>query len=144
MTRRAWPKAAEPVHRSVFVPDFIIHLRLMLGLPPTEPAPGEGAATRGFTLPTVADALDLGAWLAWALAGLPLFVCKPLPSMEETVATARRVVLGLAVERTGGNVTHAAKLLQVSRLTVRHYLRWVARSGMPPSRDPTATTTAVD
>jgi len=71
-------------------------LRATLGLVPDEPAPGELAASIRRSLPAQVEALDLGAWLAWCLAGLPLFG-GAFPELREIRSEATRVTMALAM-----------------------------------------------
>jgi len=123
MSRRE-PEYPQPERRDVSVGALLVCLRSALGLSPHETAPGELAASRGRTLlPPTVRGVDAGAWIAWAVVGLSLFAKEPLPSMGETLAEARRVLLALALERTGSNITIIGKALQMSRRAVREHLQ---------------------
>lgn len=123
MSRSRWPKGRAPIRRDVIVSAMATALRSTLGLPAHDIAPGEHAASQGRQPPALAHDVDLGAWIAWALAGLPLFSRAPMPTMDEALIVARRVLLALAMERTGGNVTLTGAALQMSRRAVRERLK---------------------
>lgn len=117
------PTGAQPVRGDVVVPAAALALRSAVGLRPHDIAPGEHAGALGEPQAALVVGVDLGAWIAWALAGLPLFSREPVPTMARTVAVARRVVLGVTMERVGGNMTHAAAALGMSRRGVRERLK---------------------
>ncbi len=123
MTRRYWPQGQLPTHRDLKLAPVLRVLRELLGVPVHAAAPGEAAAHRGRGLPTVVEAVDSGAWIAWSLVGIQLFSGDGLPSIHTTTDEARRVLLALAMERTGGNITHIAAALGTSRRAVRGGLK---------------------
>ncbi len=123
MSWSRWPKGPEAVRRDVIVSAMAMTLRSALDLSPYDMAPGERAAWRGRSLVAMARNVDLGAWIAWALAGLPLFTHEPIPTMREVLHEARRVALALAMDRTGGNVTSTGAVLDMSRRNVRERLK---------------------
>ncbi|MCA9707830.1 MAG: hypothetical protein KDK70_18405, partial [Myxococcales bacterium] len=95
----------------------------MLGLDPEGPAPGERAASAGRRLPLIVAGLDAGAWIAWCLAGLPLFV-DGLPSLRQVKAEAGRVLVALAMLRAKGNLSQASTFIGSSRKVLRDNLRY--------------------
>ncbi len=111
-------------------------LRVALGLPPERPTLGEQAASRALTLPSVFLRVDAGALIAWCLAGVALFA-EGFPTMKRLRAESGRVVLALAMLRTTGNISAAARVLHCSRKVLRDNLQ---RVGLYPwdeqARDP--------
>jgi len=99
-------------------------LRATLGLAHDEPAPGELAAWIRRSLPAQVEALDSGAWLAWCLAGLPLFG-GAFPALREIRNEGTRVTIALAMLREHGNLSAAARLIGSSRKVLRDNLRVV-------------------
>lgn len=97
-------------------------LRAMLGLDPEEPTPGERAASLGEPLPLIVAGLDVGAWLAWCLAGLPLFEGE-LPTLRRTKLIAARILTALAMLRTKGCISEASTLTRTTRKVFRDNLR---------------------
>lgn len=108
--------------RDVSPSDVAGTLRSLLGLAPDEPAPGELAASIGRTLPAKVERLDVGAWIAWCLTGLPLFSGR-FPKLLRVRAAADRVVMALAMTDSAGVLTKASVVLRVSRQTLRDHLR---------------------
>jgi len=82
---------------------------------------GEQAASLGRALPPMSDAFDSAGWIGWCLAGLAVFEHGP-PTSRIAVREAIRIVVVLAMLRTAGNVTHAARQLGTSRRTLRERL----------------------
>lgn len=100
------------------------NLRAMLGLASDEPVLEERVASLACPLPTVVRELDAGAWIAWCLAGLPLFAGR-LPTLRRVKLSAGRVVVALAMLRTRGNLSRASAMLRTSRKVLRDNLRLV-------------------
>lgn len=103
-------------------------LRGMLGLPPEQPAPGEAAASYRRPLPPLVRSLDAGGWIGWCLAGLLVFG-EGSPRLTRIRLEAKRVALALAIVRTRGGISGAARLLGTSRKVVRENL---VRLGLHP------------
>lgn len=97
-------------------------LRILLAHRATCPLPGEDAATMPHALPPTVT-VDPGAWIAWCLVGLRLFDGPHLPPYRVALAETRRVLLALAMLRHRGNLSRAAKALQLSRKIMREHLR---------------------
>jgi hypothetical protein len=97
-------------------------LRAVVGLPPDEAMPGELAASLGRSLPAAVHAVDVEGWIAWCLVGLLVFGDER-PAMRRARTEAHRVLAVLAMIRTGGNITHAAKGLGTSRRVLRERLK---------------------
>ena len=119
-------------HRDVDPDVVAATLRRLLGLPPDEPAPGELAARFGEPVPPRVTELDAGAWIAWCMAGLPLFgggLSTGMPSLGRACCTAKCLVLALAMLRTGGNLSGVHRLTGTSRKIIRDNLR---RLGLYP------------
>jgi len=70
------------------------------------------------TLPPLVRAVDVDAVVVWAAAGAVLFSGR-LPRLRDAGLLAKRTVASLALHRTGGNVTKAAKLVGASRKSLR-------------------------
>lgn len=104
--------------RDVDTADLAANLRSVLGLPHRDPAPGEAAAMCAHTIPSVMRGLDAGGWIAWSLAGLPLF-SGPLPPLSVLGPHAERVPIALAMLRADGNIHAAARVLRVPRRDLR-------------------------
>ncbi|MCA9705435.1 MAG: hypothetical protein KDK70_06295 [Myxococcales bacterium] len=102
---------------------------MMLGLPPDQPAPGELAATVRRFVPPLVRGLDAGAWIAWCLVGLAVFVDGPGPLTQRAQAEAKRLVVALAMLRSEGNLSAAARALGICRKVLRDHLR---ASGLYP------------
>lgn len=102
--------------------DVAEKLRSMLGLAPGQPAPGEAAASYRRALPPSVQALDVGGWIAWCLVGLPLFG-GGFPTLARIRAESKRVALALAIVRSQGSISAAARTLNASRKVVRDNLR---------------------
>lgn len=96
----------------------------MLGLEPGLVGVGDVAAALGRTLPPIDQTLDSEGFIAWCLTGLVIFEGAP-PSTRVAVHEAQRVVMVLAMLRTRGNITHAARALDTSRRRLRETLRSV-------------------
>ncbi|MEX1367509.1 MAG: helix-turn-helix domain-containing protein [Nannocystaceae bacterium] len=120
---RGWPRARAAERRDVRVASVLVTLRSGLGLDPLRPGSGELAAERGRESPAMLSGVDTGAVLAWVRAGLALFADDRLPTSEEALTEARRVLLAVAMERTGGNITAVGSQLGLSRRAVRCHLR---------------------
>jgi len=121
--RGAYP---QPELRDVIPDEVAGCLRAMLGLAPDDPARGEQAAYLGRSLPAVVHGLDASAWIAWCMAGLPLFGGR-LPTVRLVKVSASRVVMALAMLQTGGNISAAARMLGTSRRALRDGLRRMGR-----------------
>ncbi|MEX1368115.1 MAG: hypothetical protein AB1Z98_33610 [Nannocystaceae bacterium] len=63
----------EIVRRDIDSFDLALLLRGAVGLPLRESARGEAAASVGREIPAVVPGVDIGGWIAWALAGLVVF-----------------------------------------------------------------------
>lgn len=120
---RPTPPVERGIERRTAVLDEVAEsLRAMLGLDPDEPVPCEQAASAGHPLPSVIAGLDAGAWIAWCLAGLPLFVGS-LPSLRRVKAAAGHVLVALAMTKAEGNLSRASALTRTSRKVLRDNLR---------------------
>jgi len=82
---------------------------------------GELAASLGRALPPMSDAFDSAGWIGWCSAGLAVFEHGP-PTSRIAVREAIRIVAVLAMLRTAGNLTHAARQLGTSRRSFRERL----------------------
>lgn len=120
---RGWPRASAAERRDVRVDSVLVTVRSGLGLDPLGTAPGELAAERGRQPSAMLAGVDTGAVLAWVRAGLALFADGRLPTCEEALTEARRVLLAIAMERTGGNISAVGSQLGLSRRAVRQHLR---------------------
>ena len=123
MTRRRWSGDGDPLRMDVDVAAMLTILRAWLGLPLDRPVPGERAAVRGRALVPVAEQVDVGAWFAWSVVGLCLFSSVSEPGLREAEGEARRLLLALAMEREGGNITHVADRVRTSRRAARERLK---------------------
>ena len=123
MSPSHWPKGAPPEYRDVSVAALLVCLRAVLGVWPDQITPGELAALRGRPLPERVFDVDAGALLAWTVAGLILFSERGSPSWRKVAREAKRVLLALNMERTGGNITRVAEALDSSRRMVRDTLK---------------------
>jgi hypothetical protein len=118
--------------RNVEPDDMAERLRCMLGLAPEQPAPGEAAASYQRPLPPLVRSLDTGGWIAWCLAGLVIFG-EGSPTLATIRCESKRVALALAIVRTRGCISDAARMLGSSRKVVRENLAavglqpWAAR-----------------
>ena len=140
-------KSTRTPHRVAITPAPILALlRAAVGSPLLAPLPDEDAATMGRPLPSSME-IDVGAWVAWSLAGLD--VCARLelgrdPDEDEQTSwlevaseAARRVVTVLAMRRAGGNISRAAAGLRTSRRALRDRLKAMGLYPWPPSPEPT-------
>jgi len=122
-------------------------LRAVVGSPFLARLPDEDAGTMGRPLPN-AMVIDVGAWVAWCLAGL--HVCARLELgrdpddedehtswLEVAGEAAKRVVTVLAMCREGGNISHAAAGLRTSRRALRDRLKDANLYPWPRSPEPT-------
>jgi Bacterial regulatory protein, Fis family len=119
-----WPRRypIEPVRLySVRPVEMAERLRGALGLPPQHPTPGEDAATFGRPMPAVVHGLDVGGWIAWCVAGLPLFGERL--SLAGVRREAKRIAATLAMLRAHGNISAAARMLGASRKVLRENLQ---------------------
>lgn len=114
--------------RNVEPDDVAEKLRGMLGLAPEQPAPGEAAASYQRPLPPLVRSLDAGGWIAWCLAGLVIFG-EGSPALATIRCESKRVALALAIVRTRGCISDAARMLGSSRKVVRENL---AAVGLQP------------
>ena len=119
----AYPALHRTELRDVAPGDVARFLRAMLGLPPGQPAPGELAATVRRSMPAVVRGLDAGGWIAWCLAGMAVFTEGPRPLMSRVRAESKRLVVSVAMLRSAGNLSRAAKTLGTSRKVLRDNLR---------------------
>lgn len=117
--------------RDIPLLDLVVSLRCILGLPALYPAPAEDVPP---PLPAdlVVRAVDLRAWIAWAVAGLGLF-SGGVPTLGRARAEATRALVGIAMDRNGGNLTQAAKLVETSRRAFRDAMK---KAGTYPWVDP--------
>lgn len=113
------------IRRDVDVADLMMFLRIKLGFWPERQVPGEQAALEGQPPfpPTGSMTIDCGRWMAWARIGLPLFSNGSLPPMRLVVSESKRMVLALAKEAHGGNITKIAETLGMSRRSIRESLK---------------------
>lgn len=116
--------------RDVSHQDLARILRAALGLPPHRPGLAEWVLGHQRHLPSLIRSVDVEAWLAWALAGLPLFA-ERLPSFRQARDAGTRVLLLVALARANGNISAVARSLQSSRKVVRDNMR---RLGLHPWR----------
>jgi len=107
--------------RDVAPDDIAGCLRSMLGLDPDQPAPGELAARLSRPVPLIVAGLDAGAWIAWCLAGLPLFTGR-LPTTAAARGTVNRLLATLGMLRAKGRISRASRLIRTSRKMIRAYL----------------------
>lgn len=84
-------------------------LRASVGLDPYRPSGGEWAASYRLDVVPVVPAVDVDAWIAWSLAGVPLLSRGQLPEYQRARDVAGRLVLVLAMGRTGGSLSSAAR-----------------------------------
>jgi hypothetical protein len=121
-----WPRRY-PIHpvrlHSVRPAEMAERLRSALGLPPQHATPGEDAATFGRPMPAVVHGLDVGGWIAWCVAGLPLFGGRF--SLATVRSEAKRIAATLAMLRAHGNISAAARMLGASRKVLRENLQAV-------------------
>ncbi len=108
-------------------------LRAVLGLSPDDPAHGELAASLGRPLPQLIRRINAGAWIAWCIAGLRLFE-DPGADPRCFRFEADRLVVVLAMSRSGGNISVAAHGMGISRATLRNRLRQFDLYPWPISR----------
>jgi hypothetical protein len=128
--------SSDPIARNLPVAEVAAFLRALVGLPPTD---GEGAVDASRPAPR---AVDVTAWIGWALAGL--YACALpsenaegearrrgpwVPPIRAMVREARRAAAVIAMVRHGGNVTRAAEALGTSRRALRDTLK---RAGLYP------------
>jgi hypothetical protein len=106
--------------RDVPVLDFIVALRCALGLDPLDPSP-TGAVLPPMPLDLVVVAVDLHAWISWAVGCLPLFA-GGLPTGSWARMEEARVLVALAMVK-GGTISRAARLLDTSRSRLRAVLK---------------------
>jgi hypothetical protein len=109
-------------HRDVEPHDVAAKLRGMLGLDPDRPAPGEHAATFDRPLPPLLSKLAAGGWIAWCLAGLPVF-SGGLPSLTTARKVAVRTVVVWALLSVRGNLSAAERLTGSSRKVLRDIMK---------------------
>ncbi|MEX1367510.1 MAG: helix-turn-helix domain-containing protein [Nannocystaceae bacterium] len=122
MIHSRWPKGAPAARRTVSVATIRSALRTASGVNPFRAAPGEVVAFLGRQSPEAIERLDVGAWIAWSLCGLELFA-GALPSSKHAASECRRIVLALAMHRTGGNISETARIVGSSRKVLREHLR---------------------
>jgi len=112
-----------PHVRDVAPAEMATLLRAVLGLHPHQPLLDEQAADLRRPFPMVITGVSTGPWIAWCLVGLALFSGPGLPNMRAVVATAKRVVIALALLRTNGSLTRASAMLGTSRRTARDSMK---------------------
>lgn len=78
----------------------------------------------------IVPSVDVDAWIAWVLAGAPLF-SRTLPTVGEARDAATHVLIVIAFARAGGNASAAARALRSSRKVLRDLMR---RLGLYPWR----------
>ncbi len=110
MSHRSEPEA-HPILRDVSVHELERILRACLGLPPTESERADEHLRR----------VDAEAWIAWAVAGCRMFSERPRPLLEARLALESAIIRS-AMRRHGGNRTHAAAHLRMSRRAIREML----------------------
>lgn len=93
-------------------------------LSPADGAPGHDAGK-------MVLAVDSEAWIRWSLTGLGLF-SRSLPTLREARDAAARVLLGVVLARSEGNLSATSRALGLSRKVLRDTLR---RLGMYPLCD---------
>lgn len=111
-----------PDSRDVAPAEMATLLRAVLGLDPHRPLPEERAADLRRPFPATIRDVAAGPWLAWCLIGLTLFVGPRLPTYRAVIATAKRVIVALAMLRTD-SISRSAMVLGVSRRTLREAMR---------------------
>jgi len=125
-------------HRDVDTADLAANLRSMLSLPHHVPAPGEAAAMCSHAIPSIVRELDVGGWIAWCLAGLPLF-SGPLPPLRVFRRSCTHVPITLAMLRAEGDIHQASRVLHVRPRELRATLGaiglWPWRSRRPEATD---------
>lgn len=67
--------------------------------------------------------VDVVGLAGWLVAGVSLFSGEKSPNMRQAMRAADRVVLGLTLERCGGNVTRMSESLGCARRVVREHLK---------------------
>jgi len=135
---------APPTHRTVALADALPLLRVAVGLRSTAVPPAPSPPPPAAMPPdAILHDVDADAWLAWSLAGLRLFAAPQLPTWEQTATHARHVLLSLAVQRSGRNISGMARWLDTSRRWVREHLRALERHYHHPATEhsPANTTT---
>ncbi|MEX1367774.1 MAG: helix-turn-helix domain-containing protein, partial [Nannocystaceae bacterium] len=103
-------------------------LRSVARLTPDRRSFGEWVAAYRRELPLVVPAVDVDAWIAWVLVGVPLF-STTLPTVKRTRDTATRVLLSIALARADGSLSAVARSLGSSRKVLRERMR---RLGLYP------------
>ena len=138
-------RTASPTHhcerRDVAPGDVARILRAVLGLPPDQTAPGEQAAFVSLPMPAVVRGIDTGGWIAWCLTGISVFTHDQPPVMRCVYTEAKRIAMSLAMLRSSGNISVAARALGTSRRALREGLRavglypWPGTDGTGPRSD---------
>lgn len=105
-------------------------LRGLARLTPDRRSLGEWAATYRRELPPIVPSVDVDAWIAWVLAGVPLF-SGTLPTVGAARDAATRVLFVIAFARAGGSLSAVARALRSSRKVLRDRMR---RVGLYPWR----------
>lgn len=101
--------------------DLVITLRVALGLDPRSPPPAM-AVLPPMPLDLVVLAVDLHAWISWAVGCLPLF-SGGLPTGGWARAELSRLLVALAMVRADGSITRASRILDTSRSRLRTMLK---------------------
>lgn len=74
-------------------------------------------------LPSAVEDVDANALTAWVVYGAILFGNRSTPSLRERKETARAAMASLAMHRSGGNLSEAARQTGTSRKVLREALR---------------------
>ncbi|MEX1368057.1 MAG: hypothetical protein AB1Z98_33315 [Nannocystaceae bacterium] len=105
-------------------------LRGLARLTPDRRSLGEWAATYRREPLAIVPSVDVDAWIAWVLAGVPLF-SRTLPTVDEARDAATRVLVIIAFAREGGNASAVARSIRSTRKVLRDRMR---RLGLYPWR----------
>ncbi|MEX1366261.1 MAG: hypothetical protein AB1Z98_24265 [Nannocystaceae bacterium] len=116
--------------RDLDLAEVVRVLRALARLTPDRRSLGEWAATYRRDLPPTVPAVDVDAWIAWVVAGLPLF-SGTVPTVKQAREAATRVLLVISLARAGGSLSAVARALDSSRKVLRDRMR---RLGLYPWR----------
>lgn len=118
---RSLRRARPPIFRDTTPSEVATTLRSLLRLSPDRAAPGEHAAFHDRPIPLFIRDLDAGGWIAWCMAGLLIFN-RDRSLLDHTRRESIRVVAGLAMVRSHGNISAAARMLGTTRKVLRDNL----------------------
>lgn len=101
---------------------LVVFLRALVGQPEEQPSPTKLAASVAQLLPEELRKVEIGGLIAWFIIGLG-FLAEGPPSLKQIRVESWRLIMAIAMLKSGGSISYGATLLDTSRRSLRDGLR---------------------